>query len=164
MSPTEDAALDYAIQCQRNRRNLTDDQILSCIQTLGDRRKGGQHTGNQHSEHGTVPLGTVPKLPPTVEENAEQLGVSERKVKRANTVIDNANEATKEAVKAGEMSINKAYEETRGWMRNADPRLLKAIRKDLVPREEAVEFAQRPIDEQKAVIDEARVSKPQVWR
>jgi protein gp37 len=47
---TEDDALEYAIHCQRDRRNLTDGEIARCYSVVLDSRKQrGQHTGNQYT-------------------------------------------------------------------------------------------------------------------
>ena len=39
---TEDEALAYAIHLQRNRRNLTDAEIIRCIEVLDRRKKQGE--------------------------------------------------------------------------------------------------------------------------
>ena len=109
---TEQEAVDKAIKLQRNRRNMSDAEILACIETLdekkprgGDRRSEAARSKGQH-----CPIDNGGGS--SAKETGELLGISERKVKQARTVMDHADEATKEAVKQGELSINRAYQET----------------------------------------------------
>ena len=109
--PDENAALEYAIKCQRNRRNLKDFEIMKCLEELDKRHvKGGDH-GNQHTggKLAIVPNGTFAK---SSENTADLLGINYRKVERTRKVLDEAPEEIKEAVKAGEMSIHAAYQKT----------------------------------------------------
>ena len=103
-------AVEYAISRQKNRRNLTDGEMLSCLSELDKLRqeKGGDR-GNQHTV-GKAPHGA--SAGKSSKQTAETLGVSARKVERARTVQDHADEETVQAVKDGNMSINKAYNET----------------------------------------------------
>jgi signal recognition particle subunit SEC65 len=48
----------------------------------------------------------------TSEDTAKTLGISSRKVERTRAVLDKAPKEIKQAVKAGNMSINKAYNKT----------------------------------------------------
>ena len=107
---TEDEALAYAIHLQRNRRNLTDGEIIRCIEAL-DRRKqrGGDHKSAKFQEKSKAPDGAIDK---TSQETARVIGISPRKVERTRTILEHADEEMKEAVQAGEMSINKAYQVT----------------------------------------------------
>jgi ParB family chromosome partitioning protein len=88
---TEDEALEYVIKCQRNRRNLSDLEILQCISELDKRKPQGQRTD-------LAPCGA--KLGRSSKVTAETLGISSRKVE------------IKDAIKSGEMSINQAYNQT----------------------------------------------------
>jgi len=110
--PNERAALEYAIKCQRNRRNLTDQEILQCVSEL-DKRKTKSQAGKvgRNKQLGQAPSGAC--LGKTAEDTAQTLGISSRKIERARAVLDKASEEVKEAVKSGEMSINKAYNKTR---------------------------------------------------
>ena len=42
----ENEALEYAIRCQRNRRNLTNGELLQCLQQLDMRKKAGRPANN----------------------------------------------------------------------------------------------------------------------
>ena len=98
-------AVEFAIKTQTNRRNITDAEMIVCISELDKLRqeKGtNQHTKKEDAPHGAT-IGKSSK------QTAEVLGCSPRKVERLRTVCDNADEETVEAVKSGDMSINKAY-------------------------------------------------------
>lgn len=104
----EDDALEYAVRCQRNRRNLTDREIIHCFSEL-DKRKTYAEAGTMKGKK-PVPNGTGSGR--SSKETAEILGISSRKVERTRAVLDKAPEEVKNAVKSGEMSINAAYNKT----------------------------------------------------
>jgi protein gp37 len=106
---TEDEALAYAIHLQRNRRNLTDAEIIRCIEALDMRKARGGDRKSEDFQKSKAPNGAIDK---SAKETAKMIGVSPRKVERARTVLEHAEEPVKEAVKAGELSINRAYQET----------------------------------------------------
>lgn len=95
----EDEAVEYAIRCQRDRRNLTDADLLRWVGEMKRRRRGGDQS---NPPNGGMVAGAM----------AETLGVSARTIERTKTVIDHADDQTKAAVLAGEKSINQAYNET----------------------------------------------------
>ena len=101
----ENEALQYAIRCQRNRRNLTDREILVCIAELDKRRKAGR-PGNNKLAQDCANFGK------SAQETAGMLGISSRKVEQVRTVLDKAPDDVKEAVKSGDISINVAYNRT----------------------------------------------------
>lgn len=101
--PDETAALQYAIKCQRNRRNFKDFEILKCLEELDKRKPQGQR--NDLAPNGA-------KLGKSSANTASLLGLSTRKVERARTVMEKAPEEIKEAVKSGKMSIHAAYQNT----------------------------------------------------
>ena len=105
-------AVEYAISRQKNRRNLTDAEMLNCLNELDELRqeKGKNNGGNQYTKGGEAPHGA--SAGKSSKQTAETLGVSARKVERARTIQDHADEETVQAVKDGNMSINKAYNET----------------------------------------------------
>jgi len=103
--PDEENALQYAIRSQRNRRNLTAHEILTCIAELDKRRKAGR-PGNDKLAQDCANFGK------SAQETAGILGISVRKVEQARTVQERASDEIKEAVKSGEMSINAAYNQT----------------------------------------------------
>ena len=96
------AALEYAIGCQRNRRNITDDELLACVNALDSRKK----IGNPGK---TAPDGAIPGR--SSETTARLLGISRSKVERIRSVNDHGSAEMKDAVASGKMSINSAYNE-----------------------------------------------------
>jgi ParB family chromosome partitioning protein len=98
-------ALEYAIKSQRNRRNLTDKEIIRCIAELDKRRTAGRPS-NEKLASGDANFGK------SASETASTLGISTCKVERARTVLNKAPEEVKEAVKSGKITINSAYNKT----------------------------------------------------
>jgi hypothetical protein len=121
---TEAEALELAIHLQRNRRNMTDAEILACIEALDVRKRAGRPKKElaQHCANFSTDLGdhdeseeTDSKITRTSGKSAKAaadlMGISERKVEQVRTVMDHADQETLGAVKNGEMSVNKAYQE-----------------------------------------------------
>jgi hypothetical protein len=102
----EDEALAYAIRNQRNRRNLTEPEILRCIEVLDGRKKAGRPPEK------LAPNGANLEKGISALETAKLVGISARKVERARVVLDHAEETVKEAVRGGALSINRAYDLT----------------------------------------------------
>ena len=109
--PNEDAALRYAIKSQSNRRNLTDAELLNCIAELDQRKREGRPSK-------TTPSGIVSGT--SSKQTADLLGVSQRKIERLRAVQDHASDEIKDAITSGEMSVNRAYNETMRQRRKAD--------------------------------------------
>ncbi len=112
--PTEEHAIEYAIHCQRDRRNLTDAEILSCIIALDKRKK----TGPKPSDNSAT---DVAKPSRSSQETAEKLGIDRGKIERARTVQDHGDEETKPKLylkdpnlDGAEITWLHAREETRG--------------------------------------------------
>jgi len=107
---TEDEALAYAIHLQRNRRNLTDAEIVRCIEALDRKRKPQRNEKGQF----TMPSneGKAAGKSASAKDTAKIVGVSRAKVERARAVLEHAEGPVKEAVRAGEISINQAYQLT----------------------------------------------------
>jgi ParB-like chromosome segregation protein Spo0J len=99
----EEEALAYAIHNQRHRRNLTDAEILRCIEAVDKRKQQGERTDLAQ------PCAKLSRGKSS-EQTARMLGVSARKVEQTRAVIDDRQAA--EDVKAGRKSINRAYQET----------------------------------------------------
>jgi len=116
--PDEAAALEYAIKCQTNRRNLSDEELLRCWQELDKRRQSGERTDLAQPCARSPEDGRAPK---SAAATAELLGISQRKGEQIRTVLDHAPEPVKEAVQAGNMSINAAYKATQEARREAEP-------------------------------------------
>ena len=113
--PSEDEALQYAIHNQRDRRNLSDGDLLRCIEAVDQtKQRGGDHT----TEKAKASLDAIDKGKSS-EETARIVGASPRKVEKARTVRQHADEETKGAVLDGKKSIHQAYVETQEKRRNA---------------------------------------------
>ena len=83
----ESKALEYAIDSQRNRRNLTDAELLRCLSELDKRKKVGR------PKNGGVDLGKS----------------AEATAKVLRTVADHATMTIKLAVLSGDLTVNRAY-------------------------------------------------------
>ncbi|MEW6659689.1 MAG: hypothetical protein AB1424_13615 [Thermodesulfobacteriota bacterium] len=105
----EDTALQYAIHNQRNRRNMTEAEILRCIEAVDKRKQQGERTDLAPSGAKLIqgkPIASSEASGKSAEKTAKVVGVSPRKIERARTVL--ADPAEKEAVLAGKKSIHKA--------------------------------------------------------
>ncbi|MBW1992655.1 MAG: DUF5131 family protein [Deltaproteobacteria bacterium] len=110
---TEEEALAYAIHLQRNRRNLTDAEIIRCIEALDKRRqRGGDHKSEEFKKSKPSNEGIETGKSASAKETAKLVGVSRVKVERARTVLEHGEEPVKKAVQAGELSIHRAYQLT----------------------------------------------------
>ena len=92
----EGKTLEYAIDSQRNRRNLTDAELLRCLSELDKRKKTGHSKDN--TERGK-----------SSERTARLLGVSRTKIERLRSIADHATETIKLAVLSGDLSAHRAY-------------------------------------------------------
>ena len=100
---TEDEALEYMIHVQKDRRNLTDAEIVNCVATLDQRQTAGRHKKLASSE-ANFPTGK------SAERTATILGVSRNKIEKARTVLRHGDDEIKQSLQSG-TSINKAYKE-----------------------------------------------------
>ena len=126
----ESEALEYAIRNQRNRRNLTDGELLQCLQRLDQRKRVGRPAGNCPLAHGK-----------SANLMAETLGVSRGKIEKLRAIEDYASAETKEALLQGKYSVNRAYEETMRTRRpqdvnepDADAKLVHSVMADIHAR------------------------------
>jgi ParB family chromosome partitioning protein len=110
---SEEIALKYAISCQKNRRNLTDSELVACVIELDKRKQAGRPSTDQKKL--AQPCANFGK---SAEETANILGVSTRKVEQIRSVMDNADDEVKRMVKTGRMTVNSAYNRTVGARRN----------------------------------------------
>lgn len=101
--PDEQQALEYAIHNQRDRRNMTDADILRCVEVLDKKKAEGRPKKTTSND---VVSGR------TSSTTASIIGTSSSKVERARTVLNHANEETKKQVQSGKKTINRAYNET----------------------------------------------------
>ena len=109
----EAEALEYAIKSQRNRRNLSDAELINCINELDKRKSVGRPKKIPSSEG--ISGGSA-------ENTGKLLGISRAKVERIRAVIDHASEEIKKAVKSGEMTVNMAYNKTMDARRQEENR------------------------------------------
>lgn len=124
---SEDDALDFTIVQQGNRRNLTDPEIQKCVEVNDNRQKRGGNRNpegkNQQKEVKAQSCALTKDTPKKQNKSskplAKKLGVSARKVEQTRTIADHADNLTKAKVEAGDMSINRAYEETQKKRRDS---------------------------------------------
>jgi ParB family chromosome partitioning protein len=145
---TEEEALEYAIKCQRNRRNLTDREIVKCVDELDKRRTRGGNHGNQYTKEKVAKVTPVTFGKSSVE-TGKLLGIGRGKVEKARVVLEEASDEVKEAVRSGQMSINSAYNKTRN--------LEKGSRESLELAAEEIASVEKIID----IINE-RLNKEQI--
>ena len=93
----ENDALEYAIDSQRNRRNLSDAEMMRCLSALDKRRKTGRPKDSDVI-HGK-----------SADATAYLLGTSRCKVEKLRTINDYAPQTIKLAVLSGSISANRAY-------------------------------------------------------
>jgi hypothetical protein len=109
---TEQEAVEKAIKLQRNRRNMTDAELLTCMEKLDRKKSRGGDRRSEEAKSKVQGCTIENERSQSAQITGELLGISERKVKQARTVMDHADEATVDAVKLGDLSINQAYEAT----------------------------------------------------
>lgn len=101
---SEDEALAYAIHTQRDRRNLSDAELLTLIE-LVDRPQKGFNTPVAAIE------ATEGRPHKTADLTADAIGTSRAKVERARVVLSDPDEAA--AVRRGEKTIHQAAEDAK---------------------------------------------------
>lgn len=123
--PDEDAALKYAIANQRDRRNMTDAELLRCIEIVDQRHKQGNHRGNQYTREKNISREEQTGLESasndaiskssdrSAKKTADIVGTSRAKVERARSVLISEDEELKQSVLGGDKSIYKASKEAR---------------------------------------------------
>ncbi len=115
-------AISYTFKRQKDRRRVTDADLLRAIEAVDKlRAKGGNHNGGRPSESYTnnkevtgqksiPPFGGIEKKE-SAKETAKVLGLSSRQVDRARAV--NKNKDAKAQVQNGKVTLNKAYTQVR---------------------------------------------------
>jgi ParB-like chromosome segregation protein Spo0J len=98
----EDDAVLYSFHVQRNRRNMSDEDILNCLALL-DTIHGSEPTDGEDKPK--------PSKKETNELRAKELGISPNKVDKARKVMEHGNEEIRDSISSGEKSINKAFQE-----------------------------------------------------
>jgi hypothetical protein len=118
---TEEDAFEYAIRLQSNRRNLTDGDLIHCIERLHrEMPRGGDRRSEQAKESTPQGCGTENGRSAGAKRTADLLNISARKVEQALTVIAHGSTETKQAVVENEMSINRAYGKTQKERQQAE--------------------------------------------
>ncbi len=102
----EDDALLYSFQVQRNRRNMSDDDIVKCLALLD-----AMHKKNKEDKKTTRKEDN--------EIRAKELGISPQKVDKARKVMEHGSPDIQEQVQSGEKSINKAFNEVQAQRRES---------------------------------------------
>ena len=110
----EDDAVLYCFHIQRNRRNMSDDDILRCLEVLDNIQDSAERKREKDDEDG--PKRTRKE---ENESRAKELGISASKVDKARKVLEHAPEEIKESVTSGEKTINKAYNEMQEMRRES---------------------------------------------
>jgi ParB-like chromosome segregation protein Spo0J len=110
---TEQEAFEKAIRLQRNRRNMTDAEITACIETLDKTRPRGGDRRSAEAKSKASSDAIEKSASKSAKETADLLGISTTKVERTRALIKNGDPEILEAVKNGEMSSHKAYQETK---------------------------------------------------
>ncbi len=99
----EDDAVLYSFHIQRNRRNMSDEDILNCLALLDTIHGSAPEDGEDDSPK--------PSRKETNEMRAKELGISPNKVDKARKVMEHGDEEIRESISSGEKSINKAFQE-----------------------------------------------------
>jgi ParB family chromosome partitioning protein len=99
----EDDAVLYSFYIQRNRRNMSDDDILRCLEMLDT-----IHGASEKNTEGDARKMTRKAIN---EIRAKELGVSADKVDKARKVLEHGTDDIRDGVNSGEKSINKAFQE-----------------------------------------------------
>ena len=102
---SEDEAVEYAIHCQRDRRNVSDAAITQWVLEVDKRKATGRKPANQECAQPCAQKNR------SSETTAAIVGVKSRTVEKIRTIADKAPEKIEE-IKSGAKSINKAYTET----------------------------------------------------
>jgi hypothetical protein len=86
----EDAALQYAIANQRDRRNITGADIARCVLTVDARKKAGERTDLASTEARSTPRASDPQSRKSAEHTAKIAGTSRATVERVRSIADHA--------------------------------------------------------------------------
>ncbi len=117
------AAMEWMIDTQKGRRNLTTYQLGQIALKLRDkiearaREKQAEYYGNQYESGLSASLPKVQTDPiDTRKDLAKTVGLGERTMGKIMKIDENAPELVKQAVEADEITVNAAYDVTRRLM------------------------------------------------
>jgi hypothetical protein len=115
----EQKALKKAIRLQSNRRNMTDAEIVRCVDALDTLKpRGGDRRSDEVKSKASSDAIEKPSSK-SAQDTADLLGISASKVERLRSVLKHGDADMLEAVKNGELSINTACNETRNKRKNS---------------------------------------------
>jgi hypothetical protein len=117
---SEEDAFEYAIRLQSNRRNLSDGDLIHCIERLHECRPQGGDRKSEDAKSTPQSCGKQNGRSAGAKRTADLLNMSPRKVEQALTIINHGSHETKAAVLKNEMSINKAYQRTQKERKQAE--------------------------------------------
>jgi ParB family chromosome partitioning protein len=112
--PDKDIALLRAIYYQRERRNMSDADIYICAGRVDKLKRTGRKSNAEKLASGEANLGK------SAERTAVIVGTSKTIIERVRYIRANADEQTKQDVRDGKKTINRAYNETRRKMKVAE--------------------------------------------
>ena len=141
----EEEALQYAIHSQSGRRNLTDAELLNCISLIDTKYLRGGSSKATREAFGK-----------SAQKTADLLGISRGKVEKLRTVNDHASSQVKDAVLNGELSVNKAYNETMA-ARRAEKRASEPVSKTCKPVADDWENETFTLEEQLEIVKKHRI-------
>lgn len=116
-------ALEYAVHCQRDRRNLTNEGLEKAIAAIDAefREEASTHRGRRTDLSTSGPKEPEVQSQRSAEQIGKALGVSGTTVKRVRAILaDETPEEIKEKVRSGEVSITKGAEMARAARRPPD--------------------------------------------
>ena len=141
----EEEALQYAIHSQSGRRNLTDAELLNCISLIDTKYSRGGSSKAPREAFGK-----------SAQKTADLLGISRGKVEKLRTVNDHASSQVKDAILNGELSVNKAYNETMA-ARRAEKRASEPARETCKPVTDDWENETLTQEEQLEIVKKHRI-------
>jgi hypothetical protein len=118
---TEEEAIEKAIKLQSNRRNLSDADLLQCIERLYERRPRGGDRRSDVAKSMPQGCGNENGRSAAAKHTADLLNISPRRVEQALTIINQGSPEVKESVQKGKLSINSAYGKTQERRRSSKP-------------------------------------------
>ncbi len=115
----EEGAIKYAIHNQRDRRNITDAEILKCVEAVDKRRATGRHKGSEKnvSDINNISSQGCKKNVSDINnisshlQTAMSVGISPSKVQEVRTILNSEDEGIKQEVLEGKKSIHAASKE-----------------------------------------------------
>ena len=141
----EEEALQYAIHSQSGRRNLTDAELLNCISLIDTKYSRGGSSKATREAFGK-----------SAQKTADLLGISRGKVEKLRTVNDHTSSQVKDAILNGELSVNKAYNETMA-ARRAEKRASEPVSETCKPVADDWENETLTQEEQLEIVKKHRI-------